>query len=88
MKNTQGGVRLRGWLRDERRTQEWLGEQIGTHQTNVSRWLLGKVTPPLEMALAIEKITGITPADWVVASDESGPSIDAEEDSLHDAGAA
>lgn len=61
---------LRDWIREERRTQEWLGEQIGTHQTNVSRWILGR-TPPLEMALAVQKVTGIDPADWLVPVEES-----------------
>lgn len=72
MKNTRGGVRLRDWLREERRTQEWLGEQIGTHQTNVSRWILGR-EPPLAMALAVKEITGIDPADWLLPADESTP---------------
>jgi transcriptional regulator with XRE-family HTH domain len=75
MRSTHGGVRLRRWLRDERRTQEWLGEQIGTHQTNVSRWLLGKVTPPLDMALALEKVTGISPSDWLVEAEDSAPAL-------------
>ncbi len=81
MKNTHGGVRLRDWLRDERRTQKWLGEQIGTHQTNVSRWILG-LEPPLSMALAVKEITGIDPSDWLVPADESTPSLP-EDAQLH-----
>ena len=83
MQNTRGGVRLRGWLRDERRTQEWIGEQIGTHQTNVSRWILGR-TPPLEMALAIQRVTGIDPSDWVAPAEDSQPDLtDIDDASLH-----
>lgn len=70
----RGGVRLRDWLRDERRTQEWLGEQIGTHQTNVSAWIRGRPIP-VEMAVKIEKLTGIEVEDWTVEADETGPHL-------------
>lgn len=55
---------LRDWLEKERRSQEWLAEQIGAHQTSVSRWLLGK-PPSLELALKLEKLAGIEPEAWV-----------------------
>ncbi len=81
MRNTQGGVRLRDWLRDERRTQKWLGEQIGvhqsterTHQATVSKWILGQ-TPPLAATLAMKDITGIEPRDWLVPAEESATSL-------------
>ncbi len=70
MSAKQGGVRLRDWLREERRTQQWLAEQIGTHQTNVSRWVLG-APPPLEMALKIEAVTKIEVEAWVVPADST-----------------
>jgi plasmid maintenance system antidote protein VapI len=71
MRKKRGGVRLREWLKEERRTQKWVGEQIGTHQTNVSAWILGRPIP-LEMALAIEVLTGIEAKAWAEAVDESG----------------
>ena len=74
MRNTQGGVRLRNWLRDERRTQKWLGEQIGAHQATVSKWILGQA-PPLAMALAVRDATGIDPADWLVPAEESATAL-------------
>jgi hypothetical protein len=40
-----------------------LADQIGTHQTNVSRWIRGDV-PPLPMALKIEAVTRIGVAEW------------------------
>lgn len=74
MKNTRGGVLLREWLREERRTQGWVGEQIRTHQTNVSRWILG-CQPPLDMALAIQELTGIDPKEWLLPAEESSPTL-------------
>lgn len=68
---------LRDWLRKERRTQEWLGERVGTHQTNVSRWVLGR-RPPLDMALAIEALTGIPAADWIAPADSTTNIADAD----------
>lgn len=72
MTQKRGGVRLRDWIRDERRTQEWIGEQIGTHQTNVSAWIRGRPIP-LDKAVAIQKLTGIGIEDWVVEAGETGP---------------
>lgn len=78
---TRGARKLREWLREERRTQEWVGEQIGTFQTTVSGWLRGK-TVPLEKALAIRGLTGIPVEDWTIPEDASGP-IDADETGSH-----
>lgn len=69
----RGGVRLRDWLKSERRTQEWLAEQIGTHQTNVSRWILGRPIPT-KMAVKLEELTGIEVRDWTIEAEESDPS--------------
>ncbi len=85
MRNTQGGVRLRDWLRDERRTQKWLGEQIGTHQATVSKWILGQA-PPLAMALAMEKVAGIEPCDWLIPSEESSTSLSGDPEPHVEAG--
>lgn len=70
----RGGARLRDWLRDERRTQEWLGEQVGTHQTNISAWLRGRPIP-LDMALKLRTLTGINVEDWTEEAEASGPSL-------------
>jgi transcriptional regulator with XRE-family HTH domain len=78
MKTTQGGARLRDWLKEERRTQEWLGEQIGTHQTNISRWLHGAV-PPLEMALKLRDVVGIEPEAWVPEPTDSTTNVTDDE---------
>ncbi len=76
MSTKRAGVRLRDWLASERRTQEWLGEQIGSHQTNVSAWMRGRPIP-LAAAVAIEKLTGIEVEDWIVEADETGPRLPA-----------
>lgn len=70
--NTVGGLRLRAWIKDERRTQEWIAEQVGAHQTSVSRWLKGGEVP-LAAALKLHEITGIEPEAWLAkTADESG----------------
>lgn len=64
MSQRRGGALLRAWLKDERRSQEWLAEQIDNSQTNISQWILGPRPPPLDVALAIEKVTGIAVHAW------------------------
>jgi transcriptional regulator with XRE-family HTH domain len=71
---TRGGTRLRRWLKDKGWKQEDLAERIGTHQTNVSAWILGRPIP-LDKALAIRRLTKIAIEDWVAPDDESGPDI-------------
>lgn len=61
----RGGARLKAWLRDHGKTQEWLAARLGTHQTTVSAWILGRAVP-LDMALGIRRITKIPVEDWVV----------------------
>lgn len=70
----RGGVRLRDWLHKERRTQKWMAEQIDTHQTNVSAWILGRPIP-LAAAVAIQRLVGIEVEDWIVEADETGPRL-------------
>lgn len=74
MKRSHGGVRLRRWLEDERRTQEWLADQLGTYQANVSRWIRGGPPPNLATAIAIRRITGISVEAWT-ESVESGTDV-------------
>lgn len=64
----RGGARLRQWLKEKNKTQEWLAEQIGTHQTNVSAWILGRPVS-IEMAVAIRRVTRIPVEDWVQPAD-------------------
>jgi transcriptional regulator with XRE-family HTH domain len=71
---TRGGERLRRWLRDKGWKQEDLAERIGTHQTNVSAWMLGRPIP-LDKAIAIRRITKLAVEDWVKPADESGPDL-------------
>lgn len=68
--HTKGGELLRAWLKEERRTQEWLAEQLGTHQTTVSGWLLGREIS-LKFAVAIHKLTKIPVSTWTLPADES-----------------
>ncbi len=71
---------MRAWLREHRRSQDWLGEQVSAHQTNVSAWIRGR-TVPLDAAVAIEKLTGIKAEEWLVDADVP----DADESGEHTA---
>ena len=77
-------VKLVEWLRAERRTQEWLAEQIGgTHQTTVSSWLHGRDIP-LEKARRIAEVTGLSVDDVALVVSEapaSTPALPADDDS-------
>lgn len=70
----RGGARLREWLKSRGKNQDWLAAEIGTHQTNVSAWILGRPIP-LDMALAIRKATRIPVEDWVTPAEESGATL-------------
>lgn len=70
---TRGGVRLRQWLADHDKTQEWLADQIDSSQKNVSAWSLGRPIP-LDAAVAIRKVTDIPVEEWLLA-DESGRDV-------------
>ncbi len=74
----RGGARLRQWLKEKNKTQEWLAEQIGTHQTNVSAWILGRPVS-IEMALAIRKVTRIPVEDWIQPASPSESELDDDE---------
>lgn len=56
-------------MKDQGLTQEQLAEALDTNQPNVSAWLNHR-RPPLDMAVKIEKLTGIEVEAWV--ADESG----------------
>lgn len=71
MRPTRGGVLLRDWLERERRSQEWLAEQIGVHQTTVSGWIRGTEIKARPAAL-VEEITGIPISEWSVLLHSTG----------------
>lgn len=71
---TRGGAELRAWLKAEGKTQEWLADQIKTHQTNVSAWILGRPIS-IEAAVAIRGVTEIPVEHWIVPASESSRSV-------------
>ena len=76
MSQRRGGALLKKWLKDERRSQEWLAEQIGNSQTNISQWINGPRPPPLDVAIAIEKVTSVEVHSWGEPAD-SGTDVTA-----------
>ncbi len=72
---TRGGKRLAAWMKDNRRSQQWIADQVSTHQTNVSAWL--KKRPiPLDKAIAVRDLTGIPVEDWAVPADAESSPVD------------
>lgn len=73
MRSTRGGEHLRDWLRENGHTQETFGELMGTHQTNISAWIRGRI-PALGFALTIERLTGIPAKEWTEDAEAPRPS--------------
>ncbi len=78
----QGGILLGTWLAAERRSQDWLAEQIGAHQTTVSRWMRGDPIP-LAVAIEIRRVTGIPIEEWVQPATDSSRDLTADETGPH-----
>ena len=80
MQTTRGARKLKEWLEDRERNQQWFAEQLTeergerVYQSSVSAWLRG-AQMPLWGGLAVQKLTGIPAADWTIPEDDSGPSL-------------
>lgn len=81
MHTTRGGRKLKEWLEDRDRNQQWFAEQLTeergerVYQSSVSAWMRGASLMPLWGGLAVQKLTGIPAADWTIADEESSPSL-------------
>ena len=83
----RGGQALQQWLRDERRSQAWLADQLRhegeqLHQTTVSTWIGGKV-PAIAFAVRLETITGIPVRWWTEPAVMPGASASADGGGSH-----
>jgi transcriptional regulator with XRE-family HTH domain len=52
---------LREWLDDRDQTQTWLADQLDISVGMVNDILQGRKSPGLQLAIKIEKLTGIPP---------------------------
>jgi hypothetical protein len=81
MQTTRGGRKLKEWLKDRGKNQQWFAEELSrergerVYQSSVSAWARGASLIPLWGGLAIQKLTGIPAADWTIPEDDSGPSL-------------
>lgn len=82
MQTTRGGRKLKEWLKDRGRNQEWFAEQLTAergervYQSSVSAWARGASLIPLWGGLAIQKLTGIPAADWMLPEEhDSRPAM-------------
>ncbi len=73
--------RLKDWLDENDKNQQWLAERLTearggerVWQASVSMWLRGSQIPQWA-AFGVQKVTGIPAADWTVRADESGHSL-------------
>lgn len=74
--------KLLAWLRDNGKTQEWLGRECGVRQTTASQWVRGSGMT-VENALRVAKVTGLSVEDVsevvpreVPTAADSGPALD------------
>lgn len=59
-------MKLRDWLKANKRTQAWFAKKMGTDQGYVSRLVNGKHVPDLATAMKVEQITSkkVGISDW------------------------
>lgn len=61
-------TRLRAWLSANQKTQaKFAMLELGVTDTTIGGWLNGKMTPSLENAYKIQKLTDIPMTDWLVS---------------------
>jgi DNA-binding transcriptional regulator YdaS (Cro superfamily) len=62
----QGPRKLRIWLWEARRRQQWLAAELGVSGPTVSRWLNGKRIPEAPYRKAIARLTRgkVTVGSW------------------------
>lgn len=52
--------RVNSWLKENRRSQAWLAEQVGVATGTVNRWLNGKLKPTAAKILLVDRLIGAT----------------------------
>lgn len=67
MREPDEKTKLYHWLARNGLSQRAFAERVGAHYTIISRVVGGKMTPSLELAVAIERETGgaVPAASWV-----------------------
>jgi|HubBroStandDraft_2_1064218.scaffolds.fasta_scaffold01184_17 hypothetical protein len=63
MGETRATEHLSEWLEISGKSQSWLAQVLGVHQTAISRWLRGAVPSVIEAA-ALEGVTGTKCIWW------------------------
>ncbi|WP_456015378.1 helix-turn-helix transcriptional regulator [Methylorubrum populi] len=60
-------MRLSDWLKANGRTATWLAEQVGRDQSFITRIKNGRAMPSIEVAAAIQRVTGgsVTAIDYL-----------------------
>lgn len=56
---------LDAWMRENRKTNEALGDELGVSHSYVSRLRNNERSPSLSIAVKLERIAGIPPSSWV-----------------------
>jgi plasmid maintenance system antidote protein VapI len=58
------GIAVEAWLRKNKRTRAWLAESIGIDRVSLWRMMMGLRPARLDVALTIEKLTGVATSKW------------------------
>lgn len=75
----RGPQLLKDWIERRGYNQREAADLLGIHQTMVTFLIKGHRRPPLEMAIDIERATGIPVEAWVSSSDDNSRSMAAAE---------
>lgn len=55
--------KINSWLKENKRSQAWLAEQVGVATGTVNRWLNGKLEPTSAKVALLDRIIGGTDMD-------------------------
>lgn len=50
--------KVKTWLKQNKRSQSWLAEQVGVHTGTVNRWLQGHLQPTASKIILLDRIMG------------------------------
>lgn len=63
--NENAKEKLARWIFDQKITKREAAKMLGTHPSNLTKWLTGAAVPSLSAAFIIEAQTGINMEEWV-----------------------
>jgi transcriptional regulator with XRE-family HTH domain len=60
-------AQIQDWLRERRKTQQWLAAQIGISPVYLSLILRGHRSPSLRVAVRLERVSGLSAVEFLAS---------------------